>query len=61
MMTREYGGVFDPQLLVYGIRNVRVVDASIMPIVPGTHKSLEVYAVAEKVHRPDLIFSFPSL
>lgn len=38
----------DRDLLVFGLRNVRVVDASVMPIIPATHLQLTVYAVAEK-------------
>ena len=49
MMKREYGGVVDPHLRVYGIKGLRVVDASIMPLIPATHTSSTVYAVAEKV------------
>ncbi|KAL9604418.1 MAG: hypothetical protein Q9179_001866 [Wetmoreana sp. 5 TL-2023] len=51
MMPRRLGGVVDARLRVYGIGGLRVVDASIMPIVPGSHTSSTVYAVAEKWER----------
>lgn len=49
MLPRKYGGVVDSKLRVYGIRRLRVVDASIFPIIPATHTTPAVYAVAEKV------------
>ena len=49
MMPLEKGGVVDPTLLVYGTQNLRVVDASIFPLVPAAHLQAVVYAVAEKV------------
>ncbi|KAL2031807.1 hypothetical protein VTO58DRAFT_107158 [Aureobasidium pullulans] len=48
MMPRDDGGVVDSNLLVYGTQNVRVVDASIFPIVPAAHLESVIYAVAEK-------------
>lgn len=52
MQPREFGGVVDCDLRVYGITNLRIVDASIMPLIPATHLQATVYAVAEKVPYP---------
>jgi choline dehydrogenase len=48
MMPEELGGVVAPDLKVYGVKGLRVVDASIMPIIPSAHLSATVYALAEK-------------
>jgi choline dehydrogenase len=48
-MPRELGGVVDEELVVYGTKNLRIVDASIMPTVPGAPTSQTVYMIAEKV------------
>ncbi|KAF8501338.1 alcohol oxidase [Hysterangium stoloniferum] len=48
MAPRELGGVVDPSLLVYGTHNLRVVDASIIPLHVATHIQATVYAIAEK-------------
>lgn len=48
MMPREFGGVVNERLVVHGTRNLRVVDASIMPIIPRGNPQSTVYAVAEK-------------
>lgn len=37
MLPRDSGGVVDTSLLVYGTSNLRVVDASIMPLQVGAH------------------------
>lgn len=48
MMSRELGGVVDPELRVYGTANVRVVDASILPMQISGHLTATLYAVAER-------------
>ncbi|KAM7198716.1 hypothetical protein V8F20_006031 [Naviculisporaceae sp. PSN 640] len=47
-MKRELGGVVDEELKVYGTKGLRIVDASMFPIVVGATTSMSVYAVAEK-------------
>lgn len=47
MMPREWGGVVDTGLRVYGVEGLWVVDASIIPLVPAAHTQATVYAVAE--------------
>ena len=51
MLPLEQGGVVDPSLRVYGTQNLRVVDASIYPMIPAAHLQAVVYGVAEKVGR----------
>ncbi|KAG4440670.1 hypothetical protein IFR05_003868 [Cadophora sp. M221] len=48
MLPLELGGVVDTHLRVYGTKNLRIVDASIFPLVPAAHLQAPVYAVAEK-------------
>ena len=49
MLPLEHGGVVDTHLRVYGTKNLRIVDAGIIPLVPAAHLQAPVYAVAEKV------------
>ncbi|TIA30059.1 hypothetical protein D6C79_09765 [Aureobasidium pullulans] len=55
MLPLDLGGVVDPQLLVYGTQNLRIVDASIMPVIPASHLQAVVYGVAEKVGTCNII------
>jgi choline dehydrogenase-like flavoprotein len=48
MLPRELGGVVDSKLRVYGVEGLRIVDASVMPMIPAAHLQDTVYAVAEK-------------
>ena len=48
MKPRDHGGVVDDRLRLYGVANLRVVDASIFPIIPDAHLQGPVYMVAEK-------------
>ncbi|KAJ5651972.1 hypothetical protein N7507_009398 [Penicillium longicatenatum] len=48
MLPRPKGGVVDPQLKVYGTKNVRVVDASVLPFQLCGHLTSTIYAVAER-------------
>lgn len=47
MMSRDIGGVVDDQLRVYGCANLRVCDASIIPIAPRANTQAVVYGIAE--------------
>jgi len=49
MARREDGGVVDEELKVYGVRGLRVVDASMFPTIPAAHTAAPTLAVAEKM------------
>ena len=43
MLPREDGGVVDDRLKVYGVDNLRIVDASIFPVIPGMHADYQTF------------------
>jgi choline dehydrogenase-like flavoprotein len=49
MLPRDRGGVVGTDLKVHGVGGLRVVDMSVMPLVPSAHLSATAYAVGEKV------------
>ncbi|RWA09572.1 hypothetical protein EKO27_g5532 [Xylaria grammica] len=48
MLPRELGGVINERLIVHGTSNIRVVDASMIPLEPLGNIQTTVYAVAER-------------
>ncbi|KAK4185998.1 putative GMC oxidoreductase [Podospora australis] len=48
MLPEKLGGCVGPDLRVYGVKGLSVVDASIIPLIVGTSLQATVYAVAEK-------------
>jgi choline dehydrogenase len=47
-MGSDNGAVVDPNLRVYGIDGLRVMDTSVMPSVPAAHTQAAVMAMAER-------------
>ncbi|KAM7195883.1 L-sorbose 1-dehydrogenase [Rhypophila sp. PSN 637] len=47
MMPKKLGGVVDHELRVYGTVNLRICDASVVPITPRANTQAVVYGVAE--------------
>jgi choline dehydrogenase-like flavoprotein len=48
MLPRKDGGVVDSKLTVYGTANLKVVDASIIPVEISAHPQTAVYGIAER-------------
>lgn len=48
MLPQHLGGVVSDDLVVYGTHNLRIVDTSIYPMVPGAHTQTVVFGTAEK-------------
>ncbi|KAK6200681.1 hypothetical protein LQW54_009642 [Pestalotiopsis sp. IQ-011] len=48
MLPWENGGVVDSELRVYGVDGLRIVDASIFPLIPRGNIQSSVFAVAER-------------
>ncbi|KAM7222977.1 choline dehydrogenase [Rhypophila decipiens] len=48
MLPKKDGGVVDSRLVVYGTTNLRVVDASVMPLLISGHIQTAVYGIAER-------------
>ena len=44
-------GVVDSHLKVHGIQNLRVIDASVFPVIPDCRIQNVVYMIGEKVRR----------
>ncbi|KZT32740.1 alcohol oxidase [Sistotremastrum suecicum HHB10207 ss-3] len=53
MLPKDKNGVVDPTLKVYGTKNIRVVDLSIIPLHIAAHTLGTVYSIAE--HAADII------
>lgn len=48
MLPREDGGVVDERLRVHGCKGLRVVDASVIPLIGRGNIASVVYALAER-------------
>jgi choline dehydrogenase-like flavoprotein len=48
MLPRKDGGVVDSSLKVYSTHNLRVVDASVIPVLVSAHPQTGIYGIAER-------------
>lgn len=49
MLPRDKNGVVDQQLKVYGTRNIRVVDLSVVPLMPSVHPQGSLWCQSEPI------------
>ena len=47
MLPRDKNGVVDPRLRVYGTKNLRVADLSVVPLEIAAHTQATAYFVGE--------------
>jgi choline dehydrogenase len=47
VLPQELGGSVDPNLMVYGTANLRVLDASVMPMEVSSHLTAPTFGVAK--------------
>ncbi|TDL20968.1 GMC oxidoreductase [Rickenella mellea] len=62
MLPRDKGGVVDSNLRVWGTQNLRVVDLSVVPLIPLAHTQATAYAIAEQgiyLHHKHPYLNFP--
>lgn len=48
MLPRDKGGVVDAKLKVYGVSGLRVVDCSIIPVLPDVNIQGPVFMIGDK-------------
>jgi len=48
MLPKEDGGVIDARLKVYGVKGLRVVDCSVIPVLPDVNIQGPVFMIGEK-------------
>ncbi|CAI4212307.1 unnamed protein product [Parascedosporium putredinis] len=48
MMPEDLGGCVGPDLKVHGLKGLSIIDASVIPMIPGAPLQATVYAIAEK-------------
>jgi choline dehydrogenase len=48
MLPKAKGGVVDNRLRVYGVTKLRVVDLSVLPVLPDDNTAGPTYMIAEK-------------